>query len=100
VHGRQPAARRPPARRLSAGNPPPPAALDSRSDSFLISNQPYHYIYRPNRCYEQLSHRSPMQRHQGAFGFFSSERFVNASDPKEITDEIALNPLHFATPGS
>jgi hypothetical protein len=38
-----------------------------------------------------------MQRHQGAFWFFSSERFVNASDPKEITDEIALNPLHFAT---
>jgi hypothetical protein len=38
-----------------------------------------------------------MQRHHGAFGFFSGERFVNASDPKEITDEIALNPLHFAT---
>jgi hypothetical protein len=37
-----------------------------------------------------------MQRHQGAFGFFCSERFVNASCPKEITDEIALNPLHFA----
>jgi SprT-like family len=38
-----------------------------------------------------------MQRHKGAFGFFSGERFANASDPKEITDEIVLNPVHFAT---
>lgn len=38
-----------------------------------------------------------MQRHKGALGFFSGERFANTSDPKEITDEIALNPVHFAT---
>lgn len=38
-----------------------------------------------------------MQRHKGAFGFFSGERFAKTSDPKEITDEIALNPVHFAT---
>jgi predicted SprT family Zn-dependent metalloprotease len=38
-----------------------------------------------------------MQRHKGAFGFFSGERFVNTTNPKEITDEIALNPAHFAT---
>lgn len=37
-----------------------------------------------------------MQRHKGALGFFSGERFTNTADPKEITDEIALNPLHFA----
>jgi predicted SprT family Zn-dependent metalloprotease len=38
-----------------------------------------------------------MQRHKGALGFFSGERFANTSDPMEITDEIALNPVHFAT---
>jgi len=38
-----------------------------------------------------------IQRHKGAFGFFSGERFANTTNPKEITDEIALNPAHFAT---
>ena len=38
-----------------------------------------------------------MQRHKGAYGFFSGERFANTTNPKEITDEIALNPVHFAT---
>lgn len=38
-----------------------------------------------------------MQRHKGAYGYFSGERFASLSDPKEITDEIALNPAHFAT---
>ena len=38
-----------------------------------------------------------MQRHKGAYGFFSGERFANATNPQDITDEIALNPLHFAT---
>ncbi len=38
-----------------------------------------------------------MQRHKGAFGYFSGERFANTTDPKEVTDEIALNPVHFAT---
>ena len=38
-----------------------------------------------------------MQRHKGALGFFSGERFANTSDPKEITDEIALNPVYFST---
>src|SRR5258708_10416941 len=38
-----------------------------------------------------------IQRHKGAFGFFSGERFANTTNPKQITDEIALNPVHFAT---
>jgi predicted SprT family Zn-dependent metalloprotease len=38
-----------------------------------------------------------MQRHKGAFGYFSGERFASLDDPKDVTDEIALNPLHFAT---
>ncbi len=38
-----------------------------------------------------------MQRHKSAFGYFSGERFANTADPKEVTDEIALNPVHFAT---
>jgi predicted SprT family Zn-dependent metalloprotease len=38
-----------------------------------------------------------MQRHKGAYGYFSSERFASIADPKEVTDEIALNPVHFAT---
>lgn len=38
-----------------------------------------------------------MQRHKGAYGYFSGDRFANTSNPKEITDEIALNPNHFAT---
>src|SRR5215212_8165740 len=38
-----------------------------------------------------------MQRQTGAYGFFSGARFVNAANPDEVTDEIALNPVHFAT---
>ncbi len=38
-----------------------------------------------------------MQRHKNAYGYFSGERFANTADPKEVTDEIALNPSHFAT---
>jgi hypothetical protein len=38
-----------------------------------------------------------MQRHKGAFGYFSRERFASVVEPKEITDEIALNPFHFST---
>jgi predicted SprT family Zn-dependent metalloprotease len=37
-----------------------------------------------------------MQRHKGAYGYFSGDRFAKTIDPKEITDEIALNPNHFA----
>jgi predicted SprT family Zn-dependent metalloprotease len=36
-----------------------------------------------------------MQRKNGAYGYFSGERFGSLSDPKEVTDEIALNPNHF-----
>src|SRR5260370_32777195 len=38
-----------------------------------------------------------MQRHKGAYGYFSGERFANLADPKEVADEIALNPVHFAS---
>jgi len=38
-----------------------------------------------------------MQRRSGAYGYFSGERFASLADPKEVTDEIALNPVHFAT---
>jgi SprT-like family len=38
-----------------------------------------------------------MQRHKGAYGYFSGERFASLADPKDVTDEIALNPAHFAT---
>lgn len=38
-----------------------------------------------------------MQRHKGAYGYFSGERFTNTTNPKDVTDEIALNPAHFAT---
>jgi len=38
-----------------------------------------------------------MQRHHGAYGYFSGERFASLADPEEVTDEIALNPAHFAT---
>ena len=37
-----------------------------------------------------------MQRHKGAYGYFSGERFASLDDPQEIADEIALNPAHFA----
>jgi predicted SprT family Zn-dependent metalloprotease len=36
-----------------------------------------------------------MQRHKGAYGYFSGERFANSANPKEVTDEIALNPSLF-----
>lgn len=35
-----------------------------------------------------------VQRHRGALGYYSSERFV-ALDSGDVTDEIALNPSHF-----
>jgi hypothetical protein len=38
-----------------------------------------------------------MQRHRGAYGYFSGERFASLGDPEDVTDEIALNPAHFAT---
>jgi SprT-like family len=38
-----------------------------------------------------------MQRQKGAYGYFSGDRFASIGDPDDITDEIALNPAHFAT---
>src|SRR3954464_9396682 len=38
-----------------------------------------------------------MQRHKGAYGYFSGERFAKTTNPEEFADEIALNPVHFAT---
>ena len=36
-----------------------------------------------------------MQRHKGAYGYFAPQRF-GSRDGATITDEIALNPMHFA----
>lgn len=36
-----------------------------------------------------------MQRHKGAYGYFAPERF-GSRDGATVTDEIALNPAHFA----
>jgi hypothetical protein len=36
-----------------------------------------------------------MQRHKGAYGYFAPQRF-GTRDGATITDEIALNPAHFA----
>jgi SprT-like family len=38
-----------------------------------------------------------MKRHKGSYGYFSGERFQNTVNREEVTDEIALNPAHFAT---
>src|SRR5271157_2535119 len=38
-----------------------------------------------------------MQRHKGAYGYFSGNRFASLGDPEEVTDEIALNPATFAS---
>ena len=38
-----------------------------------------------------------MQRRKGSYGYFSGERFHNTANHEEVTDEIALNPMHFAT---
>jgi predicted SprT family Zn-dependent metalloprotease len=38
-----------------------------------------------------------MQRHKGAYGYFSGERFASLDNPEDVTDEIALNPAHFGT---
>lgn len=37
-----------------------------------------------------------MQRQKGAHGYFSGERFASLDGPQEVSDEIALNPAHFA----
>jgi predicted SprT family Zn-dependent metalloprotease len=37
-----------------------------------------------------------MQRHKGAYGYFSGERFASLGNAQEVTDEIALNPATFA----
>jgi predicted SprT family Zn-dependent metalloprotease len=36
------------------------------------------------------------QRHKGAYGYFSGDRFACIDKPEDITDEIALNPAGFA----
>ena len=38
-----------------------------------------------------------MQRHKGAYGYFSGNRFASLGHPEEVTDEIALNPAYFAS---
>ena len=38
-----------------------------------------------------------MQRHKGAYGYFSGNRFASLDNPEDITDEIALNPATFAS---
>lgn len=38
-----------------------------------------------------------VQRHKGSYGYFSGDRFASTTDPVDITDEIALNPQHFAS---
>ena len=38
-----------------------------------------------------------VQRHKGAYGYFSGGRFASTADPLDIADEIALNPMHFAS---
>jgi len=40
-----------------------------------------------------------LQRRSGTYGYFAGNRFGSA-DGQEITDEIALNPSHFATRSS
>ncbi len=35
-----------------------------------------------------------MQRHRGAYGYFAPQRFGSV-DGSTVTDEIALNPMHF-----
>jgi predicted SprT family Zn-dependent metalloprotease len=37
-----------------------------------------------------------MQRRKGSYGYFAGGRFANTADIKDVTDEIALNPKHFA----
>ncbi len=36
-----------------------------------------------------------VQRHKGAYGYFSSDRFGRVGSSTETTDEIAMNPMHF-----
>ena len=36
-----------------------------------------------------------VQRHKGAYGYFSGDRFGKVGSPTETTDEIAMNPAHF-----
>jgi hypothetical protein len=38
-----------------------------------------------------------LQRTRRAFGYFSGDRFITIDDSTEVTDEIALNPIHFAS---
>ena len=38
------------------------------------------------------------QRHKGAYGYFSGDRFACIDKPEDITDEIALNPAGFRRP--
>lgn len=40
-----------------------------------------------------------MQRHKGAYGYFSPKRFARVGKSEEVTDEIALNPAHFEERG-
>jgi hypothetical protein len=37
-----------------------------------------------------------MQRHKGAYGYFHAQRLGRKDDGRQVVDEIALNPAHFA----
>jgi predicted SprT family Zn-dependent metalloprotease len=89
--------------------------LDRTNQYFVrtIQSQDIDMKTRPNRTYTSLEaayghfNRKlfagtlppcliTMQRHKGAYGYFSGNRFASLADPEEVTDEIALNPAHFA----
>ncbi len=57
----------------------------------------YDYFNRELFCGSLPACLITMQRHKGAYGYFSGGRFASITDPKEVTDEIALNPVHFAS---
>jgi hypothetical protein len=67
------------------------------------TNQTYPSL---NRAYEFFNKRLfngtlppcliTMQRQKGALGYFSGNRFADARNADAVTDEIALNPSHFA----
>lgn len=73
---------------------PPPDAITGTNYGAL--EQAYHYL-SDTVFGEVLGHPLPpclitWQRHHGAYGYFSPERFAQRSDSPRTTHEIALNP--------
>ena len=71
--------------------------LDPTTETYRHLRHAYAFLNRRLFAGELPSCLIAVQRHKRAYGYFSGRRF-ESFDGGKITDEIALNPEHFAAP--